>query len=71
MNIKEQKNTTISEVDLKHLILSGVKLTNCVLGQGSYGIVYKVEYNGTEFAVKQLQVVLGLDETLPSAGVYS
>ena len=60
MDVKEQKNTIISEVDLNHLILSGVKLTNCVLGLGSYGIVYKVEYNGTEFAAKQLQVDLRL-----------
>ena len=33
--------------DLNHLILNGVKITGCVLGQGSYGTVYKAYHNGT------------------------
>ena len=44
----------VIEDDLNCLILSGVKLTTCVLGQGSYGTVYKAEHNGTAFAAKQV-----------------
>ena len=40
--------------DLHHLVLSGVKLTSCVLGQGSYGTVYKSELNGIPCAAKKL-----------------
>ena len=42
----------ISKDDLK--VLSGVKVTSYMLGQGSYGTVYKAEYDGTECAVKQV-----------------
>ena len=40
--------------DLDRSILSGVKLTSCVLGQGSYGTVYKSELNGIPCAAKKL-----------------
>ena len=46
----------LNEEDLKHLILNNVKVTDCVLGQGSYGTVYKAEYNGTACAVKQVDL---------------
>lgn len=46
----------ISKDDLKHLILNDVKLTSCVLGQGSYGTVYKAEHNGIVCAAKQLDL---------------
>ena len=42
--------------DVRHLVLKGVKLTSCVLGQGSYGTVYKAEHNGTVCAAKQLDL---------------
>ena len=49
--------------DLDHLILSGVKLTDCLLGQGSYGTVYKSEHNGIPCAAKKLDLDdLGLDD---------
>ena len=44
----------ISRDGLNELILSKVKVTKCVLGQGSYGMVYKAEYNGIACAVKQV-----------------
>ena len=46
----------ITKDDLKHLKLSNVKLTNCVLGQGSYGTVYKAEHSGIVCAAKQLDL---------------
>ena len=59
MNV-EVKNDTIgkkiTEDDLKHLILSGVKLTSCVLGQGSYGTVYKAKYGEISYAAKQVDL---------------
>ena len=42
--------------DLNHLILNGVKLSSCVLGQGSYGTVYKADHNGTACAAKQVDL---------------
>ena len=47
----------ITKDDLKHLMLSGVKVTtsrSCVLGRGSFGTVYKAEYNRTACAAKQV-----------------
>ena len=47
----------ISKNDLQHLMLKQVKLDislSGVLGQGSYGTVYKAEYNGTTCAAKRL-----------------
>ena len=44
----------ITRDDLNHLILNGVKLSSCVLGQGSYGTVYKADHNGTACAAKQV-----------------
>ena len=44
----------VIEDDLNCLILSGVNLTTCVLGQGSYGTVYKADYKGTACAAKQI-----------------
>ena len=44
--------------ELSHLKLKGVNLTDYVLGQGSFGIVYKAEHNGATYAAKQLQVDL-------------
>ena len=52
-----QKTETIGNADLQHLILKNVKLDDSpsgVLGQGSFGTVYKAEYNGTSCAAKQL-----------------
>ena len=43
----------ISKDDLKDLILSRLNVTRFKLGQGSYGTVYKAEYNGTTCAAKQ------------------
>ena len=44
----------ITRDDLNHLILNRVKLSSCVLGQGSYGIVYKADHNGIACAAKQV-----------------
>ena len=44
----------ITRDDLNHLILNRVNLSSCVLGQGSYGTVYKADHNGTACAVKQV-----------------
>ena len=47
----------VSENDLNHLILRGVKLnTSNELGQGSFGTVYKAEHNGTACAAKQRDI---------------
>ena len=46
----------ITKYDLSHLILGRVKLTSCVLGQGSYGTVYKANHNGTACAAKQVDL---------------
>ena len=57
--VKTQKNPITKEIttnDLTHLVLSGVKLTNRVLGQGSYGTVYEAELNGTLCAAKQVDL---------------
>ena len=43
---------TVSRDKLNHLKLGRVKLTNHVLGQGSYGTVYKAEHNETMCAAK-------------------
>ena len=51
----EQFGSNIGKDDLKHLRLSNVKLTDCVLGQGSYGTVYKAEHDGIVCAAKQLR----------------
>ena len=49
----------------QNLILSGVKINrSCVLGQGSYGTVYKAEYNGIVCAAKRLDVALCNQSTL-------
>ena len=52
---KEPTNIGIKRLkdDLKHLVLKRVKLTGCVLGQGSYATVYKAIHNGTTCAAKQ------------------
>ena len=56
MAAKPNKPVTrkVTKDDLNHLILNGVKITGCVLGQGSYGTVYKAEANnnGTVCAAK-------------------
>ena len=44
----------IARDDLNHLILNRVKISSCVLGQGSYGTVYKVDHNRTACAAKQV-----------------
>ena len=47
----------VTENNLNHLILSGVKLTRSYeLGQGSFGTVYKAEHNGTACAAKQRDI---------------
>ena len=45
-----------SEDDLKHLKLNDVLITDCVLGQGSFGTVYKAKHHGTSCAVKKLDL---------------
>ena len=51
------KNKPITRKDdLNDLILSRVKITGCVLGQGSFGTVYKAEHNGTACAAKQVDL---------------
>ena len=42
----------LSEEDLKHVRLNNVHVTDCVLGQGSYGTVYKAEHDRTACAAK-------------------
>ena len=39
---------------LKHLTLTGVKLSDNVLGSGTSGTVYKADYNGTPCAAKRI-----------------
>ena len=50
----------ITKDDLNHLItgliINGVKITGCVLGQGSYGTVYKADHNGTACGAKQVDL---------------
>ena len=47
---------------VKHLIITGVKLTDHELGQGAFGRVVAVDYNGVTCAAKEIQPVL-LDYT--------
>ena len=42
--------------DLKPLELRGVTLHCCILGQGSYGTVYKAEHNGIACAAKRVDL---------------
>ena len=56
VNSKLDSKSFISEDDLKHLRLNNVQLTGRVLGQGSYGTVYKAEYHGTVCAVKKVDL---------------
>ena len=44
--------TLQAENPLRHLTVTGVKLSNEVLGRGTYGTVYKVYHNGIPFAAK-------------------
>ena len=44
--------TLQAENPLKHLIVTGVKLSNEVLGRGTYGTVYKAYHNGIPCAAK-------------------
>ena len=53
MSVKFNAYTT-SKDNLQHLILEQVKLDTSPLGQGSFGTVYKAEYDGTLCAAKQL-----------------
>ena len=46
----------ISRDDIKDLILSELNVTRCILGQGSYGTVYKAEYKGIACAAKQVDL---------------
>ena len=48
----------ITKDDLHDMILNKVKCDGCVLGQGSYGTVYKAEYNGIACAVKQVDIAV-------------
>ena len=59
MDVQANKPRTrnITKHDLNHLILSRVKLTSDELGQGSYGTVYKSEYNGTSCAAKTVDLI--------------
>ena len=56
VNSKLDSKSFISEDDLKHLRLNNVQLTGRMLGQGSYGTVYKAEYHGTVCAVKKVEL---------------
>ena len=52
----KKKPITRKDDDLNDLILSRVTITSCVLGQGSFGTVYKAEHNGTACAAKQIDL---------------
>ena len=59
MDVEVKSEPSVSEVseeDLKHLRLNNVQVTDCVLGQGSYGTVYKAEQDGTAFAAKTVDL---------------
>ena len=43
---------------VKHLIITGVKFTDRELGQGSYGRVFAVDYNGVTCAAKEIHALL-------------
>ena len=43
---------------VKHLIITGVKFTDRVLGRGAYGRVFAVEYNGVTCAAKEIRPIL-------------
>ena len=43
---------------LKHLIITGVKLTGRELGRGAFGRVFAVDYNGITCAAKEIHSVL-------------
>ena len=51
---KRKGTSMITKDDIKHLTLGGVKITDCVLGRGSFGTVYKAEHDRTDCAVKQV-----------------
>ena len=53
---KPESITFLNKDDLKHLKLNNVRVTDCVLGQGSYGTVYKGELDRTACAAKQLDI---------------
>ena len=46
---------------VEHLIITGVKFTNREIGQGAYGRVFTVEYNGITCAAKQIHSLLVTD----------
>ena len=43
---------------VKHLIITGVKLTDRELGRGLYGGVFAVDYNGVTCAAKETHSIL-------------
>ena len=49
---------------VKHLIITGVKFTDRVVGQGAYGRVFAVKYNGITCATKEIHPLL-LTDTSP------
>ena len=44
---------------VKHLIITGVKFTDRVLGGGAFGRVFAVDYNGITCAAKEIPLFLG------------
>ena len=54
VNVPITAKVIIRPDDLKHLELRGVTLHRCVLGQGSYGTVYKAEHKGIACAAKRV-----------------
>ena len=43
---------------VKHLVITGVKFTDRVLGRGAYGRVFAVDHNGVTCAAKEIQPIL-------------
>jgi len=54
LDVESKSTANLNKDDLKHLILHGVKLTDRVLGKGSFGTVYEAKYNGTVCAAKRV-----------------
>ena len=43
---------------VKHLIITGVKFTDRVVGRGAYGRIFAVDYNGVTCAAKEIDAIL-------------
>ena len=56
-----------SNDDVKHLILTGVKISDREVGRGAYGRVFEADYNGTTCAAKQIHPLLLKDVSVVEA----